>query len=204
MKMLNQGRFDCRAKSQFLLILCGVGVGVLSQRAVATAAPITLAFDAEVTSIFRLPISDFDIPFPVAVGDTIHGRFTFEPSPLGHLGMQETGLRFDVGKVVLDSPTYDIYTALNQASTGLPLEFFDVTEVTCSLLSIRAQCEPGSVPGAESIEWVAAISTTRNSITAIAAKYIVRGHRHLECLYCQRSDPKFYSRRGNWLSANRV
>ncbi len=107
----------------------------------------------QVSRIFRSPFSDFDIPFPVALGDTIHGRFTFEPSPLGHLGMQELGLRIDVGGVVLESPTFEIRTAIHQASPRPPLEFFDFMSVTCSFSNNEAPCNPGTVPGADSVKW---------------------------------------------------
>ena len=138
------------------------------------AAPISLAFDAEVTNIFLSPTADFELPFQVKVGDPIHGRFTFEPSPLGSIGQQDTGIRFEVAGTILESPTYDIRLTLNEVRRPNrrpftpddifpkvdevplepgPLEYIDIVTVACSFLSNQAQCVPGIVPGATEIEW---------------------------------------------------
>jgi hypothetical protein len=152
MRNVNHGRTDHARGIHRWIFVVSLCLAALSADTLLKAAPITLAFDVQVSRIFRSPFSDFDIPFPVALGDTIHGQFTFEPSPLGHLGTQDTGLRLDVGGVVLESPTYEIKTALHQSSTSLPLEFFDFTSVACSLLSIGPQCDPGTVPGTD-VSW---------------------------------------------------
>jgi hypothetical protein len=154
MRNVNHGRTDHARGIHRWIFVVSLCLAALSADTILKAAPITLAFDAQVTSIVRSPLSDFDIPFPIAVGDTIRGRFSFEPSPLGHLGTQETGLRIDVGDVVLESPTFEIKTSLNQVPPGGPLEFSDFISVSCSLLATTgAQCDPGSVPGAESVRW---------------------------------------------------
>jgi hypothetical protein len=135
------------------------------------AAPVTFAFDAEITNIYVSPSASFDLPFEVDVGDTIHGRFTFEPAPLGRMGRQDLGLQFEIGGVQLQSPTYDLSIALRQyPPLGFePFEPFDLISVSCSILSNYAQCEPGTVPGASHINW-------RTLMTMAAAPPILSSH----------------------------
>jgi hypothetical protein len=139
------------------------GCSVVGQR--LQAAPVTFAFDAEVTSVYRSPSLSFELPFEVSVGDTIHGRFTFEPAPLGRMGRQDLGMQFEISGVKLHSPIYDLRIFLNQyPPDGFePFEPLDHMFLSCSPLSGQSGCFSGTVPGASHITWRPFMSLSANS-----------------------------------------
>ena len=112
------------------------------------AAPITLAFSAQVTSIYESSPGVVDLPFTVSVGDSINGTFSYEPPPVGLPGVQAYELTFDIGNVQLRSQGYEIFVKPGEfGPVGGPVERFDQVVVGCSLSDSGTQCNPGTVPG---------------------------------------------------------
>ncbi len=118
------------------------------------AAPVTFAFDAQITTVFQSD-TGFEFPFEASVGDTIRGRFSFEPSPLGKIGPQDLGIQFDIADLLLQSPTYEIALSRNLPPPlgSEDIGLIDTISVACSFLSTRPQCSPGTVPGRTDIRW---------------------------------------------------
>jgi hypothetical protein len=138
-----------------ILAVIIAAVSLASPATRSYGAPMTFAFDAEVTSIVVATSTGFGFPFEVSIGDNIAGRFTFEPAPLGRIGPQDLGIEFRIADLMLHSPTYEIVIGLNLFPPFGSEDFepSDVITVACSLLSTRPQCMPGTVPGAAGIEW---------------------------------------------------
>lgn len=129
------------------------------------AAPITLAFSAQVIDIFESSPGVVDLPFAVSIGDSIQGTFSYEPPPAGRPGVQAHELTFDIGNVELRSQGYVISAIPNQyppVGTPLPLQPFDQIVVGCSLSDSGTQCNPG-VPGNASVRWESFMDLTGDS-----------------------------------------
>ena len=141
------------------LALC-VSSALLAAGTALPAAPVTFAFDADVVSVSPVPTSNVGLPFDVNVGDVIHGKFSFEPSPVGSIGRQDTGIEFRLRGLVLKSPSFDISFADRQIPpimltdpTADPLEAVDSIYISCSSLPSQTQCSPDIVPGSVGVHW---------------------------------------------------
>jgi hypothetical protein len=144
-----------------VLFVAVLTVGCLVTGALS-AAPITLAFSAQVVDIYESSPGVVDLPFTVSVGDSINGTLSYEPSPFA--GVQPYALTFDIANVQLRSQGYEIFVALNQfGPVGDPLEPIDQIVVGCSLSSSGTQCDPGTVPGDASVSWRSFMSLSGNS-----------------------------------------
>ena len=155
-----------RVGGKFIQAICSAILPALLfaswMSAAGHAAPITLAFSAQVTSIYESSPGVVDLPFTVSVGDSINGTFSYEPAPFA--GVQPYALTFDIANVQLRSQGYDTFVALNQfGPVGEPLEPIDQIVVGCSLSSSGAQCDPGTVPGDVSVSWRSFMSLSGNS-----------------------------------------
>jgi hypothetical protein len=158
----SQNRFSFAV--HFAVILCGpVPLAIASAflaNSASHATPITFAFDAHVTNVAIFP--PFNLPFPVAVGDTIHGQFSFEPYPAGNFGVQQMPLRLDIAKTILESSAIEMSQLLNQPppyfnGSAPNLDYGMLTDligVQCPLTG----CSPNSVPGSAATRWDATLT----------------------------------------------
>ena len=144
MKTLIHGRSDELRRFHWWSVVVVLFFAMLTFGKLLRASPITFGCDAEVTNVLITPSPDFNVPFEVHAGDTIHGRFTFEPSPIGHLGSQDFGLEFEIGGSTLATSTYEILAALNQP-TRPPSDLIDQLSVDCFFTPGASQCTPGTV-----------------------------------------------------------
>ena len=157
-----------RVGGKFIQAICSVVLPSLlfasCMSAAGHAAPITLAFSAQVVDIYESSPGVVDLPFTVSVGDSINGTLSYEPPPVGLPGVQAYELTFDIGNVQLRSQGYEIRVLPRQLGPiGGPLEPFDQIVVGCSLSSSGAQCDPGTVPGDASVSWRSFMSLSGNS-----------------------------------------
>jgi hypothetical protein len=122
-------------------------------RCASKATPITFQFDAQVTTVTIVP--PFQLPFSVAAGDTIHGRFSFEPYPAGNFGVQQTLLHFDVGGVALQSSIFEITEAFNQYPPHTPEDngVLGMPTDSLHLNCLLSGCSPLAFPGRIDLKW---------------------------------------------------
>lgn len=103
----------------------------------ATAAPVTLQFDAEIVSI---PVGNpFDLPFTYQLGDIIRGKFTFEPGSGTMLGdnaivaSQPFGLEFDINGTIVGTAGFKVEVFDNTMFTDSPFPgLVDVINLGCT------------------------------------------------------------------------
>ncbi len=103
---------------------------LLGAQVTLQAAPMTFAFEAEISSVsLGIP---FDSGIDFSVGDTISGQFTFEPfeedcavtsgpiQPLGCTRLQSNTFLVDVNGTEIESSSYEINVLNNGGVTGFP------------------------------------------------------------------------------------
>ncbi len=87
-----------------------------------TAAPLTFHFQAQVASV--LPDGGgVDLPVQISVGDTIKGRFTFDPSIEGPSSLQNGQLVFEIHGTEFEMHGYRIRVANDDFPNAIPLEY---------------------------------------------------------------------------------
>jgi len=97
-----------------LLLRVGAAALVISLDAPVTveAAPVTFAFEAEVTSIDRSPDATFDLPTNAMIGDILNGLLQFEPFGFGQSG-EATSLKVTLGSEVFSVESVPLVTRNN-------------------------------------------------------------------------------------------
>src|SRR5687768_4165722 len=92
-----------------LILLVGC---VLNNPRTLAAAPLTFRFDAEIVDV--LAGSPFDLPLSYQVGDTIRGKFTFQPGagvPINDVAVgadQLSALEFNINNTRVPTTTFRI------------------------------------------------------------------------------------------------
>jgi hypothetical protein len=159
---MNRLVFKGLATGTILNVAAPLVVAMLTITGTSSATPITLAFDATVTDVDVL-ISPFQLPLPVAVGDIIHGRFSFDAPPSGNFSQQQTPLQFHIGKTTLKSSNYEIIEEYNTFPPSNTAVWFidgsntpiDSLLIDCSPLG--GSCGKVEVTGSTDVEWSASI-----------------------------------------------
>lgn len=114
------------------------------------AETVTLRFDATVDQVFGFNTDRF--PFEFAQGDSISGRFTFEPGPgetvadnaITAKQLFKFEFRFASIDVGTDAYGIEIINDSPVADGPLPIGFVDVAKFACSPSSIQS-CTPNSM-----------------------------------------------------------
>lgn len=145
---------DVRGHLRSRVLFLVISLSLWTHIGIAEAAPVTFAFDATITEVF--PGVPFNFPLTYQVGDSITGKFTFEPeqappNAFKFESLQPYDLKLEISGTVLTSPGYGIRVADEVYFSHAPWNVADVINVGSFLdgditIPPPVLTLPGSVP----------------------------------------------------------
>jgi len=161
-KPQNSMRYSRRTLITFLVVsVCSRSLLTAS----CGAAPVTFTFAGEITAVKVLSASE--LPFDVAAGDTLTGKFALEPfdaEPGSNSGgkfvdsVQDFNFDLILDSTSLTATSYSLNVRDNIPFIDAPFSS-DVISLSCFPSSSPA-CEPGVVPGSDSLRWAFSLPMT--------------------------------------------
>jgi len=116
-----------------------VAVLVFGASSAIQAAPVTFAFDAEITLIDRSPDATFDLPSNAMVGDALSGLLQFEPFSFGQ-SIQASNLSVNLGSEIFSIEGAPLTTQNNLALALHPVGVAIVDSIGVGLCPSISSC----------------------------------------------------------------